>query len=116
MARQDGSDPPVDLLRIHQPPLAHRIFQTLQVSLQFGQHAEVDALLFLRASPASYQDEAVTPFLAALLHPPPRPRPGRCPGRRAWSASFHAALVPEIAGTRPGDQPVHIGLWTPESV
>jgi hypothetical protein len=56
VARQDRSDTPVDLLRIHQPSLAHRVLQTLQVSFQFGQHAVVNAFLFLRASPASYQD------------------------------------------------------------
>jgi hypothetical protein len=56
MARQDRSDTPVDLLRIHQPSLAHRAFETIQVSLQLGQHAVMDAFLFLRASPASYQD------------------------------------------------------------
>src|ERR1039458_5515857 len=46
--------------------------------------------------------------------PAPPPRPHRCPGRRAGSARFHAALVPEIARTRPDDRPGHIGPWTPE--
>src|ERR1039458_6014242 len=131
------------------------------MSFQFGQHAVVDAFLFLRASPASdliryagrfSPDSPAVPcapcfadalnelsvwtacgrgclslsaripgFVSGLGgHPLPRPPPAppppphRCPGRRAWSARVHAALVPEIARTRPDDRPEHSGPSTPE--
>src|ERR1039458_10040922 len=97
MARQDRSDTPVDLLWIHQPVPCAPCFADAPNELSVWTACGRGCL-----SPSA-RIPGFVPGLGGhpLPRPPPAPPPRhhRCPGRRAWSARVHAALVPEIART-----------------